>query len=44
MNIGLSQILFIIFICFLLFGNVANVFSNLKIFFEKFKDLLNTTK
>ena len=44
MNIGLTQILFIIFICFLLFGNVTNVFSNLKVFFEKLKDLVKEGK
>lgn len=44
MNIGLAQILFVIFLCFLLFGNTANMFSNLKILFEKFKDFSNTNK
>jgi Sec-independent protein translocase protein TatA len=44
MNIGLSQLLFVIFICFLLFGNISNVLQNLTIFFQKFKELFNNNK
>jgi uncharacterized protein YneF (UPF0154 family) len=44
MNIGLTQIAFIILICFLLFGNFGNIFLNLKFFFDKLKEILNTNK
>jgi len=44
MNIGLTQIVFIIFISFLLFGNFGNMFLNLKFFFDKLKEIVNTNK
>ena len=44
MNLGLTQILFVIFLCFLLFGNVTNVTSNFKVLLEKFRDFLNINK
>nr|YP_009476736.1 tatA [Cryptomonas curvata]AVM81229.1 tatA [Cryptomonas curvata] len=44
MNIGFTQIIFVIFICFLLFGNIRNIFSNLKILSDKFKEFLNINK
>ena len=39
MNIGFGQILFVIFVCFLLFGNVSSLVSNIKAFLESFKNL-----
>jgi Sec-independent protein translocase protein TatA len=44
MNIGLGQLLLVIFVCFLLFGNISNAFHNLNTFFQKFKDSLNNNK
>ena len=44
MNIGFLQLLFIILICFLLFGNVSDVFHNLNNLFQKLKNLLNNNK
>jgi Sec-independent protein translocase protein TatA len=38
MNIGIGQIILIILVCFLLFGNVSNVVSNLRAFLDKFKN------
>jgi len=40
MNIGLSQLLFVILICFLLFGNVSNFVYNINIFFLKLKEYI----
>jgi len=37
MNIGFAQILLVLFVCFLLFGNLANLISNIKTFLENFK-------
>ena len=39
MNIGISQILLVIFICFLLFGNVSSLVSNIKTLFDNFKKI-----
>jgi Sec-independent protein translocase protein TatA len=44
MNIGLGQFLLIALVCFLLFGNVSNVLSNLKILFDKAKETLSNSK
>gem|GEM_PF-6874056 len=39
MNIGIGQIVLIIFICFLLFGNVSTITSNVKTFLDTFKKI-----
>ena len=38
MNIGFGQILLVIFVCFLLFGNITNLTSNIKTFLENLKN------
>jgi hypothetical protein len=37
MNIGIGQIVLVILVCFLLFGNVSSVASNIRIFLDNFK-------
>lgn len=37
MNIGIGQIVLVILICFLLFGNVSTVISNVRTFLDNFK-------
>nr|YP_009577927.1 Sec-independent protein translocase component tatA/E [Guillardia theta]QBJ06300.1 Sec-independent protein translocase component tatA/E [Guillardia theta] len=44
MNIGLGQIIFIVLICFILFGDINNMLINLNTFFQKFKHFLNGYK
>jgi len=39
MNIGIGQIILVVFICFLLFGNVSSLVSNIKIFLDNFKKI-----
>jgi Sec-independent protein translocase protein TatA len=39
MNIGISQIILVVFICFLLFGNVSGLMSNIKTFLDNFKKI-----
>lgn len=39
MNIGIGQIVLVILICFLLFGNVSTVISNVRTFFDNFKKI-----
>jgi|694.fasta_scaffold36176_9 Sec-independent protein translocase protein TatA len=38
MNIGFGQLLFVILICFFLFGNVSSLVSNIKAFLKSFKN------
>lgn len=37
MNIGIGQIVLVILICFLLFGNVSTVISNVRTFLDNFR-------
>jgi Sec-independent protein translocase protein TatA len=39
MNIGIGQIIFVLFICFLLFGNVSSLTSNIKTLLDNFKKI-----
>jgi hypothetical protein len=39
MNIGFGQIIFVVFVCFLLFGNVSSLASNIRTFFDNFKKI-----
>lgn len=44
MNIGLGQIILILFVCFLLFGDIDKVSFNVNSFFQKCKQFLNSSK
>jgi len=41
MSISFSQIILVLIVCFLLFGNLSNTLSNITSFIKKLKELLN---
>ena len=41
MNISLGQIILVLFVCFLLFGNLSNTLNNVTSFIKKLKESLN---
>lgn len=44
MNIGFWQILFIVLICFLLFGDMSKVIYNINIVLHKLEKIFNNNK